>query len=75
MRCLSCGILLNVECPNPMCQKQHGQAMEKAKQCDWCAQRKAETVTLLSSALLQYIALDDLLKQDTVLEDAPTFEA
>jgi len=75
MRCKSCGIFLNRQCINPMCQKIHGQVTSNAKQCDWCAQRKSESVTVLNSALLQYIELDDLLKQDIMMEGILTSEA
>ena len=63
MRCISCGILLNRRCINEVCQKIHGQAMGTV--CDWCLQREQDAITLLHSAQLQYIALQDLLKQDT----------
>ena len=63
MRCTSCGILLNCQCTNAACQKIHGQATGTV--CDWCLQREHEAITLLNSADLQYIALDDLLKQAT----------
>jgi hypothetical protein len=62
MRCTSCGILLNHPCTNAMCQHIHGQATSDTKQCDWCLQRRLETVTVLSSAVLQYTELNDLLK-------------
>jgi hypothetical protein len=64
VRCTSCGILLNRPCTNPMCQHIHGQVTSNAKQCDWCLQRKLETVNVLSAAVLQYTELNDLLKQD-----------
>ena len=73
MRCLSCGILLNVGCSNPICHKMHGQAT--GKQCDWCSQKAQDAITLLNSALLQYIELQDLMKQDLVSESAHTPEA
>jgi len=58
MRCISCGILLNRRCINEVCQKIHGQAMGTV--CDWCLQREQGAITLLHSAQLQYIALQDL---------------
>jgi hypothetical protein len=60
MRCLTCGILLNVECTNPSCRSIHGQAT--GKQCDWCARKAHEAVTLLNSALLQYTDVTDLVQ-------------
>jgi hypothetical protein len=59
MRCLSCRILLHVECPNPRCQKMHGQAT--GTQCDWCVQRDQAAITLLDAAHLHYIDLTDLV--------------
>ena len=63
MRCLSCSILLNHRCTNPLCRKIHGQAT--GKQCDWCSRKVQEAITLLNSAHLQYIDLTELLIQTT----------